>query len=102
MTACQERTTPSERAQQFRRISELLFGFMGQFFSRITAEYLAEHDRWLTSGAAAREETVRAILDGRPVREETARELLAYRLEGRHLAVIAWSDSPAADTTGEL
>ncbi|WP_406465968.1 helix-turn-helix domain-containing protein [Streptomyces sp. NBC_00111] len=102
MAACQERTTPSERAEQFRRISELLFGFMDEFSSRMTAEYLAEHDRWLTSGAAAREETVRAILDGRPVREETARELLAYRLEGRHLAVVAWYDSPAVDATSEL
>lgn len=102
MAACQERTAPSERAEQFRRISELLFGFMDEFSSRMTAEYLAEHDRWLASGAVAREEAVRAILDGQPVREETARELLAYRLEGRHLAVVAWCDSPAADTAADL
>ncbi|MFD0019909.1 PucR family transcriptional regulator [Streptomyces sp. NPDC058382] len=102
MTACQERAAPSEHAEQFRRISELLFAFMDEFSSRMTAEYLAEHDRWLASGAAAREETVRAILDGQPVREEAARELLAHRLEGRHLAVIAWCDSPATDTPGDL
>lgn len=102
MAACQERAAPSERAEQFRRISELLFGFVDEFSSRMTAEYLAEHDRWLTSGAAAREETVRAILDGQPVQEETARELLAYRLEGRHLAVVAWCDRPAADAIGDL
>lgn len=102
MAACQERAAPSERAEQFRRISELLFGFVDEFSSRMTAEYLAEHDRWLTSGAAAREETVRAILDGRAVQEETARELLAYRLEGRHLAVVAWCDRPAADAISDL
>ncbi|MEU2681283.1 helix-turn-helix domain-containing protein [Streptomyces sp. NPDC007107] len=102
MAACQERAAPPERAEQFRRISESLFGFIDEFSSRMTAEYLAEHDRWLTSGAAAREETVRAILDGQPVREDTARELLAYRLEGCHLAVIAWCDSPVADAVGDL
>ncbi|WP_328864407.1 PucR family transcriptional regulator [Streptomyces sp. NBC_00304] len=102
MAACQERTAPSERAEQFRRISELLFGFMDEFSSRMTAEYLAEHDRWLASGAVAREEAVRAILDGQPVREESARELLAYRLAGRHLAVVAWCDSPTADTAADL
>ncbi|GAA1369466.1 PucR family transcriptional regulator [Streptomyces beijiangensis] len=102
MAACQERAAPSERSEQFRRISELLFDFIDEFSSRMTAEYLAEHDRWLTSGAAAREETVRAILDGQPVREEAARDLLAYRVEGRHLAVIAWCDSPTAETPGDL
>ncbi|MGI5472984.1 PucR family transcriptional regulator [Streptomyces sp. CA-132043] len=102
MTACQELTPPAERAEQFRRVSELLFGFVDEFSSRMTAEYLSEHDRWLTSGAAAREETVRTILDGQPVRQAAASELLSYRLEGRHLAVIAWCDSPAADAAGDL
>lgn len=102
MGACQELAAPSERAEQFRRVSELLFDFVDTFSSRMTAEYLAEHDRWLTSGAAAREETVRAILDGQPVRQETASDLLAYRLDGRHLAVIAWCDSPTADGPGDL
>lgn len=97
MAACQEIARLPERAEQFRRVSELLFGFVDEFASRMTAEYLAEHDRWLTSGAAAREETVRLILGGQPVRQEAASELLAYRLEGRHLAVIAWCDSPTAD-----
>ncbi|MHA5048126.1 PucR family transcriptional regulator [Streptomyces sp. SD15] len=102
MAACQEIVPLPERAEQFRRVSELLFGFVDEFSSRMTAEYLAEHDRWLTSGAAAREETVRLILGGQPVRQEDASELLAYRLEGRHLAVIAWCDSPTADAAGDL
>ncbi|MGW1295419.1 PucR family transcriptional regulator [Streptomyces sp. NPDC002533] len=100
--ACQELAAPAERADEFRRLFDLLLTFMDAFSSRMTAEYSAEHDRWVTSGAAAREETVRTILDGRPVREEAAAELLAYRLEGRHLAVVAWCESPTADTTGDL
>ncbi|MEU3735108.1 helix-turn-helix domain-containing protein [Streptomyces sp. NPDC033538] len=102
MAACQELALPADRAEQFRRVSELLFGFVDEFSSRMTAEYLAEHDRWLTSGAAAREETVRTILDGQPVRHEAASELLGYRLDGRHLAVIAWSDRPTAGAASDL
>ncbi|MFE3718870.1 PucR family transcriptional regulator [Streptomyces cyaneofuscatus] len=102
MAACQELAAPAEQVREFRRVVDLLFAFMDAFSSRMTAEYSAEHDRWLTSGAAAREETVRAVLDGQPLREEAASELLAYRLEGRHLAVVAWCESPTADTTGDL
>lgn len=102
MAACQELALPADRADQFRRVSELLFDFVDAFSARMTAEYLAEHDRWLTSGAAAREEAVRTILDGQPVRHEAANELLGYRLESHHLAVIAWSDSPTTDTAGDL
>ncbi|MET7743356.1 helix-turn-helix domain-containing protein [Streptomyces sp. NPDC005385] len=102
MTACRQRAALSEQAEEFRRISESLFAFVDEFSSRMTSEYLDEHDRWLTSGAAAREETVRAILDGRPVREDHARELLGYRIEGHHLAVIARCASPAEGATGDL
>ncbi|MFI5905733.1 hypothetical protein [Streptomyces cyaneofuscatus] len=102
MAACQELADPAEQVREFRRVVDLLFAFMDAFSSRMTAEYSAEHDLWLTRGAAAREETVRAVLDGQPVREEAASELLAYRLEGRHLAVVAWCESPTADTTGDL
>lgn len=102
MSGCQEHTGPAARADEFRRLSETLFAFMDAFSSRMTAEYLAEHDRWLTSGAAAREETVRAILDGRPVAEETARDVLAHRLDADHLAVVAWCDRPAAEAVGDL
>ncbi|MFE6933036.1 PucR family transcriptional regulator [Streptomyces sp. NPDC057699] len=107
MTACQELADPAGQAEELRRLFDVLLVFMDAFSSRMTAEYSAEHDRWLTSGAAGREETVRAILDGRPVREEAAGDLLAYRLESRHLAVVAWcesptADTPAVDTTGDL
>ncbi|MFE5393067.1 PucR family transcriptional regulator [Streptomyces sp. NPDC056568] len=102
MTACQERVPPADHAQQFRRISERLFGLVDDFSSRMTAEYLAEHDRWVTSGAAAREETARMILDGEPVQEEAAGQSLGYPLGGHHLGFVAWSDTEVAAPTTEL
>ncbi|MGY0021428.1 PucR family transcriptional regulator [Streptomyces sp. YJ-C3] len=102
MGACAELAAPAERAEQFRRISELLFGFIDAFSSRMTDEYRAEHDRWVARGDAAREDTVRALLDDRPVSEDMARDVLGYRLRGRHLAVVAWYDGPPAAVNGDL
>ncbi|MCX4919027.1 CdaR family transcriptional regulator [Streptomyces sp. NBC_00687] len=92
MDACRELAPEDDHAREFRHISEVLFTFVDEFSSRMTAEYLAEHDRWVTSGAAAREETVRLILDGDPVQLEAVTRALGYRLEARHLGVIAWCD----------
>ncbi|MER6346595.1 PucR family transcriptional regulator [Streptomyces sp. NPDC001595] len=102
MTGCQELVPPGELAREFRRVSELLFGYMDTFSSHMTAEYLAEHDRWTTSGAAAREETVRLLLAGEPVRQDTAAQVLDHSLEGRQLAVIAWCDTLRAEATSDL
>ncbi|MGW0857721.1 hypothetical protein [Streptomyces sp. NPDC002690] len=44
------------------RVSERVFEFIDGFSSAMAEEYLAERDRWVTSIAAAREETVRSIL----------------------------------------
>ncbi|MER6345088.1 PucR family transcriptional regulator [Streptomyces sp. NPDC001595] len=93
MAACRELAPAADLAEELRRISDVLFGFIDEFSSRMTDEYLAEHDRWVTSGAAAREEAVRVILKGDPVKEEGVTRILGYRLEARHLAVIAWCDS---------
>ncbi|WP_420309192.1 PucR family transcriptional regulator [Streptomyces sp. YS-B37] len=92
MDACRALAPVDEHAEEFRRISEVLFAFVDEFSSRMNAEYLAEHDRWVTSGAAAREETVRLVLDGDPVQVEAVTRALGYRLEARHLGVIAWCD----------
>ncbi|MFJ9173675.1 PucR family transcriptional regulator [Streptomyces sp. NPDC102360] len=102
MTACQDLVRPDELAEQFRRVSELLFGYMDVFSSHMTAEYLAEHDRWITSGAAAREETVRLILDGEPIRPWEAGQVLDHPLDGPQLALIAWCDAPRAEATSDV
>lgn len=101
MEASRELIPASEQAEEVRRISDVLFHFIDEFSSRMTDEYLAEHDRWVTSGAAAREEAVRVIIKGDPVQEEAVTRVLGYRLAARHLGAIAWCDSqlglPATD-----
>lgn len=102
MSACEELAPPAEHARQFRRLSESLLEYVEEFSSRMTSEYLAEHDRWVASGAAAREETVRQILDGEPVQEDAAARALGYPVHGRHLALTVWSDTEVTAPTTEL
>ncbi|MFB7087878.1 PucR family transcriptional regulator [Streptomyces sp. NPDC056296] len=102
MSACQELAPPAEHARQFRRVSEILHGYTEDFSTRMTTEYLAEHDRWVASGAAAREETVRQILGGEPPQEETAGSALGYPLRGRHVALILWNDTEVTTPTTDL
>lgn len=97
MAACRDLVRPEELAEQLLRITETLFGHMDVFSSYMTAEYLVEHDRWTTSGAAVREETVRRILAGQPVEQERAGQVLNHPLDGPQLAVIAWCDTARAE-----
>ncbi|MGI5499048.1 helix-turn-helix domain-containing protein [Lentzea sp. CA-135723] len=90
MSACADLAPAASHAAEFRRISELLLGYVEEFSSTMTAEYLAEHDRWVVSGAAAREEAVRQVLAGGP-----PDRALGYSLQGRHLAVVVWSEEDA-------
>lgn len=102
MAACETLVPIEERTGQMRRISAMLFQFINGFSSRMAEEYLAEHDRWVTSTAAAREETVRAILAGEAVDAEAAGRTLAYPLKSEHIALYAWFDPPTGASSTEL
>lgn len=102
MNACEALAPPEERAEQMRRVSDTLFCFIDGFSSRMTEEYMAEHDRWVTSRAAARQEAVRAILAGEPVGAEAAGRTLGYPLTREHLAITAWCDPVTGADITEL
>ncbi|MHA6759662.1 PucR family transcriptional regulator [Streptacidiphilus sp. PAMC 29251] len=102
MNACEALAPPEERAGQMRRVSDTLFRFIDGFSSRMTEEYVAEHDRWVTSRAAARQEAVRAILAGEPVGAEAAGRTLGYPLTREHLAITVWCDPMTGPDTTDL
>ncbi|MEV0848387.1 helix-turn-helix domain-containing protein [Streptomyces sp. NPDC049954] len=102
LAACERLAPPDRRAEEMRQLSDTLFDFIDGFSSRMTEEYLAEHDRWITSSAAARQETVRSILAGDPLDAEAAARVLGYPLTAEHLAITAWCDPAAGPETGEL
>ncbi|MFC8452099.1 PucR family transcriptional regulator [Kitasatospora sp. NPDC057223] len=102
MEACKNLTPPEQRAEHMQHVSGTLFRYIDDFSSRMTEEYLAEHDRWVTSSAAARQETVRSILTGEPVDTEAASRVLGYALPNEHLAVTAWCDPAGQAGSADL
>lgn len=89
--ACKSLVEPARLADEMKSVSEDLFGYIDSFSDAMVVEFLAERDRWITTAAAARAETVRQIIVGdADIDVRAASSVLAYDLERRHLALIAW------------
>jgi DNA-binding PucR family transcriptional regulator len=71
-----------------------------QWVDRITDQvgvaYEQERDRWVSSRSGLRQQWVSQLLDGGPVDISRAEEALAYRLDGVHIAAVAWPDAAVA------
>ncbi|MET7899751.1 PucR family transcriptional regulator [Streptomyces mirabilis] len=102
MAACEATVAEAHRSAQMKRVSETLFEFIDGFSSGMAEEYLAERDRWVTSSAAAREETVRSILGQLTVDIAAASRTLDYDLRREHLALTAWCHPAGAADASEL
>lgn len=96
LTACESLVDPERVADEMKAVSEDLFGYIDAFSGSMVVEFLAERDRWITSAAAARAETVNQILAGDEVDVRAASSVLGYDLDRCHLALIAWASSPGA------
>ncbi|WP_029925183.1 PucR family transcriptional regulator [Nocardia otitidiscaviarum] len=73
----------------------------------LTDTYITERERGLRAALNQRGEIVRALLDGADLDIEHASAKIGYRLAGRHLALVLWTDADAvalgsADGTGEV
>ena len=90
LSACEGLVEPDRRADEMKAVSEDLFGYIDSFSDSMVVEFVAERDRWITSAAAARAETVRQIVAGEDVDVRAASSALAYDLDRLHLALIAW------------
>lgn len=89
------------RVAEMNRVSELLFGFIDVYSSTMAEEYLAEHDRWVTSAAAERAEVVRHLLEGRPAPEDASR-VLGYHLNRHHVAMVLWQTAGVDHSPSDL
>jgi hypothetical protein len=82
----------NELAESLGYISDYLFAYIGAMNAPLSIAYTAEHERWIRGGVAMRSEEVRAILAGAQVDVTEASGRLRYRLDGRHLGFVIWSD----------
>lgn len=96
-------TEADELAESMGYFGDYLFAYIGAINRPLSNVYTAEHERWIRGGVAMRSEEVRAILAGGAIDEAGASSRLRYRLGGRHLGFVIWSDTDgrAAETAHE-
>lgn len=79
------------------RLFELANKWLGISLELLTDTFVEERELSLRDVFTRRAETVRAILAGDATDTDTASRRLGYRLPGRHVAFVVWSDDAAAD-----
>jgi DNA-binding PucR family transcriptional regulator len=90
MVACEDLLPDNQQSEAMRIVSEQLFDYIDEFSGSMASEYLNERDRWVTSAAAAREEVVRNLLEGKTSEPGPASAALNYDLSRQHIAVLLW------------
>lgn len=95
LRACAELVAPEAAVDEVTAVSRELFSYVDGLSDTMIRTYLAEHEVWSTSAAAARADTVRSLLsDDAPQDVEEASRVLGYDLRRTHEAAVVWSDSP--------
>ena len=81
---------PDQRDVATAMCSQWLFAYVDAALCLAEDFYGAEREQWARSTAAARAETIAAILAGTPIDAGLASRRLGYELERQHTALIAW------------
>lgn len=103
MAACRDLVPNDEQPEQLELISRVLFDFVNPFSTGVGDAYSEEYQRWVTSANAARDEAVRALLDGEEIDLRKASHTLGYEIEHRHhVGLEFWLDEPDPHDTTAL
>jgi DNA-binding PucR family transcriptional regulator len=79
------------------RIGTVSFRFVDGAMTDVAHEYETQRELFIRGTLAQRASTLQALLSGRAVDVAAAERTLGRRLDGAHLAIVAWSSDPAAD-----
>ncbi len=90
-----ENPEPSGQVADLARVAALSFRFVDGAMSDVAGEYETQRELFIRGALAQRSALVRGLLDGRSVDRELAERTLAHRLDGRHVAIVAWSPAGA-------
>lgn len=100
LRACAELVESETALGEVTATSRELFSYVDDLADTMIRTYLAEHEVWSTSAAAARADTVRSLLNEAAVTDVSdASRALGYDLRRTHQAVVVWSDSPHGSPT---
>ncbi len=82
---------PEERADAIARLMDVFFGSLVRFSAEMSEIYESERSRWDTSRSAERLAMVNSLLAGRTLDRRRMSDVLNYDLDGRHVALVAWT-----------
>jgi len=90
---------PSGDAQvlALARIGALSFRFSDGAMSDVAHEYESQREEFIRGTLAQRASTLQALLAGRTIDVAAAERVLGHRLDGTHVAIVAWSADPQLD-----
>ena len=90
-----EEDSGDEAVRSLARIGALSFRFSDGAMSDVAHEYETQRELFIRGTLAQRASTLQALLAGRAVDVAAAERTLGHRLDGAHLAIVAWSADPA-------
>ena len=67
-------------------------GYIDSISEQVIAEYGAEREQWLAHRDRARAELLALLVAGEDIDVGRAERVLGYRLRGRHLGMVLWTD----------
>jgi DNA-binding PucR family transcriptional regulator len=92
-----EESSGDEAVSALARIGALSFRFADGAMSDVAHEYETQRELFIRGTLAQRASTLQALLAGRTVDVAAAERSLGHRLDGRHIAVVAWSVDPVIE-----
>ena len=92
-----EGSSADESVRALARIGALSFRFSDGAMSDVAHEYETQRELFIRGTLAQRASTLQALLAGRSVDVAAAERTLGHRLDGSHLAIVAWSTDPALE-----
>ena len=90
---------PDPRGQlaALARVAALSFRFVDGAMSDVADEYETQRELFIRGALAQRAGVLAALMAGQPVDRHLAERTLSHRLDGRHLAIVAWSTAGAVE-----
>jgi len=92
-----EESSADESVRALARIGALSFRFSDGAMSDVAHEYETQRERFIRGTLAQRATILQSLLAGRAVDVAAAERTLGHRLDGTHVAIVAWSTDPALD-----
>jgi DNA-binding PucR family transcriptional regulator len=93
-----EAPSDGDAVSALARIGTVSFRFVDGAMTDVAHEYETQRELFIRGTLAQRASTLQALLSGRAVDIGVAERTLGRRLDGPHLAIVAWSADLAADS----